>query len=132
MTQDSNTAFVPSMQVVRLDKTALIGTLYSNRDKHQTDYDTAIVGYYKAKIADFESGLKLVKKGEDFTPDTGIVKPSNHSGEYSWAIELLTRSLDNEVHLQQSEFRQFVMDEWNWSTSFRASATSYAVNWSHR
>lgn len=120
------------MQTVRLSTDALVQTLLSNRDKHQADYDRALVGYYKAFTADLKLGVKLVEKGEDWSRDNGIVKPSNHSGEYSWAITMLQQSLDDQVHVQQSEFRQFVMDEWNWSQTFKASTTSYMVNWTSR
>ena len=125
----ANTAFIPTMQTVRLSKSDLVKTLLVNRDVHQEAYDKAIVGFFKAKIADLSSGLATTKRGEEWQADGGIVRPSNHSGDYSWAIALLQQSLDNEVHLSQPEFRQFVMDEWTWQTGFQASATSYARNW---
>ena len=45
--------------------------------------------------------------------------------EYDQVIDMLDMSVDSEIELTHSEFRQYVRDEWGWSEMFNTTAVNY-------
>ena len=52
-----------------------------------------------------------------------VVKPDNHVKEYDGTISLLKASLDEEFVLTNSEFSQYVRDEWGWKNTFMTTVS---------
>jgi hypothetical protein len=117
------------MDIIKVKKDDLLKVLKENRKKHKADYFEAVKAY-RVKAADlFTKELEKIVQGEEFNPYiNNLQKPTNHVKEYDLIIKMVEMGVDDIIKLQQGEFNQLVMDEWNWRSSFQStvySNTSY-------
>ena len=113
------------MDIIKVKKEDLLKVLKENRKKHKTDYFEAVKAY-RVKAADlFAKELEKIVAGEEFTPYiNNLQKPIEHIKDYDLVIKMVEMGIDDVIKLQQAEFNQLVMDEWNWRTSFHSTVYS--------
>jgi len=113
------------MDTIKVKKEDLLKVLKENRRKHKDDYYEAVKAY-RVKAADlFTKELDKILKGEEFTSYINdLQKPTNHVKEYDLIIRMVEMGVDEIIKLQQNEFNQLVMDEWNWRSGFQSSVYS--------
>lgn len=75
--------------------------------------------------------LKDARDGKLVSLSFELYPPAEHLDEYDTVIEML--EMDQEIlveliALTAQEFRQFVMDEWDWTDSFLSSNVGYSVS----
>ena len=86
----------------------------------------ARAGYIeKAKKALLEK-LEELKAGKPIHLSTGMIPPPEYLSAYDTAIQMLEWTSDPVITLTATEFRQFVMDEWDWLDTFLSSNSSYS------
>lgn len=51
--------------------------------------------------------------------------PENQASSYEKAIRMLDMSIHDEVELSEQEFCSYVLNDWGWKDSFKASNTAY-------
>lgn len=112
------------MKTISVDVQDLLKHLRTNREQHIIDYNEAMVGWQEAVIEAFTNGLKKAKKHEDFT-FVNPARPISYESSYDTVIEQLEWTLDKSVDLDQSEFKQYVQDDWGWKTSFNLTSSLY-------
>src|SRR4051812_30302892 len=121
------------MRSVNVSKEKLIWILQKNKKKHIKEYETA-VPVYKNLIEDKIEDLYDLKGQKD--PEylkrlaqniASLRTPVSHKEDYDRAIAMLDMSVDESIVLEESEFRNYVEDEWNWSREVAASNTMYAT-----
>lgn len=124
------------MKTVRVEKEKLLETLKKNRSKHTKEYEEASEGYRDKLIDDYKKFIDKISDALNQLANTTIalenitlhfqhpslIKPEDHTTDYSTAIEMLEWSVDDHVDLEQYEFEQFVQDKWDW-TNLHATAT---------
>ena len=113
---------------VTVRKNELLDKLRANRKEHEKEYLEAREGYKIAVMKDLESTLAHFKQHGSMT---GLVRanwpePADHRKDYDRVIAMLEMSTAEEVTVSESQFSQYVMDEWSWSTSTKMSAQNYA------
>jgi hypothetical protein len=108
--------------VNRLD---LLKKLQDNRDQHEQIYTLAVQGYIEAVTQELKDKLQAVKDGDDISRHLTNVKPENHLDDYDEVIGMMSMNIESEVTLDQSLFRQYVMDQWNWKQQFVTSTSLY-------
>lgn len=114
------------MDTVRVNKEELLAKLRENRDQHVKDYKEAVVEYRKAALTEITAMLKQAKsKTDKITRSVVAPEPVSYEGSYTTAIRMLEMSVDEEIELSQSEFSQYVEDNWQWRNSFAATTLSY-------
>jgi len=99
--------------------------LRENRDTHMKEYEETYAAYRKKLIFDIESALHRAAKGEDVERYHDADKPTCHKGDYDQAIMMLENTIQNEIDLDSTLFRNLMMDEWDWSSGFTATRTGY-------
>ena len=114
---------------VTVDRIQLIEKLKANLVQHKADYEEAVIGYKIKLRADLENKLTHVKvasneevleiKPVPFNP------PRSYAKEYEDAITLLEWQVGDTVILDQTAFKQFVQNEWAWSSGFDVLNTTY-------
>lgn len=122
------------MKNVNVSKFKLVEILKQNKTKHVEEYRAAVPAYEqliknKAKeIASTAKGDKPnIKEVQKLAQELGYMRPPhNYSDEYDRAIEMLEMSVDGEYDLSESEFRQFVKDEWSFSHEVAGTNSVYA------
>lgn len=117
------------MQKVTLDKVELLGVLRQNREKHVTEFKEADTGYREAVVEALEKTLAAVRAGEmtsaSLMAAAALRKPENHTKDYDRAIRMLEMSQDPTLVLEEEDFSQYVLDEWNWKEQFVSSTLAY-------
>ena len=111
---------------VRVDRAKLLETLKENKAKHVAEYDSAVEKYREAaekalrkRAIEIRDGKTLRKEVED------LPEPRSFAGEYDRAIAMVDWSEDEQLSLDEQDFRAFVLDEWNWRGQFAAATSTY-------
>lgn len=116
------------MKTVTVKKDTLLNTLKNNMATHVDDYELAWEGYRKAVISNAEALLnkaKGVKKNEPVLLYINLEMPENHKDDYVRTIEMCEWEVSDEVELSETEFRQFVQDNWSWKGKFQTDNMAY-------
>ena len=111
------------LNTVRVSKDFLLEKLETNRKSHKAVYEEAMKGWHLQTIDILKKELKKVKNDEEYQPSCFVAKPGSHVKEYDETIDLLKASLDEEFVLTNSEFSQYVRDEWGWKDVFMTTVS---------
>jgi hypothetical protein len=114
------------MEVVRVKKSELLTTLRKNRTEHREVFEEALEGYRKMAMAALEERIADAKKTKQIDLSFRLVQPVDQTKVYDRIIKMLEMSVDDEIELTQTEFANYVMDDWNWSGQFYASNSTYS------
>ena len=120
------------MQRVRLKKDKLLDKVRANRSEHREIFEEALEGYRKEVVRLLEERLADAKQGKRFDHFIALVEPMDQTKEYDRIITMLEMSADEYVELSQSEFAQYVMDDWGWMDQFINSNASYSAKAAQR
>lgn len=115
------------MDKVTVDKHELILTITENRNKHRALYEKAIEGYQRTAIGRLREKIDKLEAGELPTLHIGLAAPEDHTEDYDTVLAMLDMSRDEEVTISNKDFRSYVLDEWGWKHTFKASTDFYTV-----
>lgn len=112
---------------VTVKREALLDAIKKNRQKHKAEFLEATTGYRSAVllaatvlVADCEVG-----KEPDLKPLRTMEEPRSHLPAYDRAIAMLEMSVDDLMEISEERFREYVLDEWDWTDRFKAVSSSY-------
>lgn len=112
---------------MKFNKEELVQTLKENREEHREIFLDALEGYKKQVIRAFEEKIEKVKEGEKVDLYTRLVQPVDKTHEYDVAIKMFEMTCDPEIELSMTQFRCFVMDDWEWKAQFEEANSSYTA-----
>lgn len=120
------------MHRVNMDKADLLNKLKENRLKHQEEYAAAMEGYYvkyEERSREMTQEIEDRLKGKDDLTALryDLIRPQCHLDDYDLAISMLKSSVDSTIELTSSEFRKYVLDEWDWASEFMLAKSTYGV-----
>lgn len=111
---------------ITVRKSELLSTIKANRDQHQKDYDEAYDGFRYQLDEQLTSHLARLKAG-DIPPLTiNLTVPVNHVKDYDRVIRMLEMSTAEEATISETQFTQYVMDEWHWKGQFASTVQQYS------
>lgn len=116
---------------VTITRTRLLATLVANRAKHKTEYLEAMEGWHKRvklsalDFADYVENTPVQKISFQSLAAVREDKPRSYLQAYDEAVELFKWDEVEQVELTMSEFRNYVLDKWDWKEAF---AATYASN----
>lgn len=120
------------MKQVTVKKSQLIEVLTKNREKHIKEYRIAFAGYQKEALETLERNHAKLKSAD---AEVGIPtmeflqgSPENHQADYERAIDMLVMSVEENIVIEEAEFRQYVQDEWSWKHGWLASNFKYLAS----
>jgi len=115
------------MDRVKVKKSELIQTISENQRKHIDLLEKAYKGYRKKVIEEVSDLLKKAEAGEaiDLKKILLLVEPISKKEEYERALKMLNMSIEDEVTINEQEFRHYVLDEWSWKDQVDFSNTRY-------
>lgn len=142
------------MQSVKVSKAALLEKLHENRQKHGEQFEEAVIEFRRAienRLQAFAFGpakelarltqergttidrvlkdLDEQLRSEEFS-DLVVLRgmaPKHNLKDYDRAIAMVEMSVDDEIELQQHEFRELVLDEWDWSDRLSTTRAQLSV-----
>jgi hypothetical protein len=110
---------------ITVNKELLLSKLKENREYHHDLYEKAWEGYCKLARQALEDMLALIKDRKPIARGIGHIPPEDHTADYDDVIDMLDWSLGDEVELTQTQFIQYVKDDWGWKEQWTSSNTSY-------
>lgn len=116
------------MRKITVDKEQLLETLKANKREHRETYAEACRAYSKEMAERTTKLAELFKQGEmpSLTKVFDAPRPEQFLDDYDRAIQMLEWHQDDEVTLDEDEFRRYVQNEWGWRQRFAANTASYA------
>lgn len=114
------------MKSVKVSKVDLLVALRDNRSGHRAIFEEALEGYKDTVLGLLSQHVKDVKAGKVKMIQVFLPEPEDHTKDYDRVIRMVEMSLEDELELDQSEFRQYVMDDWSWKNQFLTSNSTYS------
>lgn len=115
------------METVTVKKAELLEKVRANRDAHQAIYDEAKAGYKALAVAELKKHLKDVERGAMQVIHITMPAPVNQIRDYDRIITMLEMEVEDEVELDETQFSQYVMDDWRWKQQFLTSNSTYSA-----
>lgn len=119
------------MDDVKLKKEDLLEALGKNKETHKSTVRLAQAEYKRQQVERLERALEKARKGEDTAGERmellRMPVPEDHTHDYDVAIQMLERDVRKVFKIDQTDFRRYFNDEWEWQRSFFANTGSYAV-----
>lgn len=115
------------MGTVTVKKDELLEIVRKNREAHRKIFLEAVDGFRAKAVEMLEQRLTDAKAGRRINIRISLPTPVDQTREYDRAIKMLEMSVDGQVQLTQTEFAQYVMDDWSWKKQFSATNKMYSV-----
>ena len=112
------------MPTLTIPKVELQSILCTNRDKHRKLFEEALEAFREKAIENLESRIAQIKNGGKVNLYIDLVQPQDYTDSYNEVIEMLEFEINDEIELTQSEFRQYVKDDWGWKGNFSEGYTA--------
>jgi hypothetical protein len=107
-----------TMEKITVNKADLLAKLQANRNDHQDIYQEALDGFAEEATRELEEQLQLLREGKRRDLRVIMQVPRDHTGDYDRAIAMIEMSLGDTVTLSETDFAQYVMDDWGWQSQF--------------
>lgn len=114
---------------VTVKKSELLATIRANRETHVADYSEARDGYRLAiqrGAADLVRAASSASDPIDLALVTKHPVPTSHEKDYTRVIRMLEMSTAETVTISESQFSQYVLDEWTWQAVFAQTKARYS------
>ena len=127
MSTDKENFMSMNKVIVKVD--ALKQKLIENREAHRALYEKAVEGYLveaRRQVVDLLAKIDS-HPARDALPSVSLWLdiPEDHTSDYDQVISMLEMTVHDEVELSNSEFAQYVMDNWGWKKQWTASNAGY-------
>lgn len=114
------------MRTVRINKGELVNKLTENRKNHKAEFDKASVGYRDYMVNELSKAIVRLTSGENIELRFDYDKPPvDHTEDYDAALKMMEMSVDATIELSECDFRQIVLDDWEWQRMWKISNTKY-------
>lgn len=112
---------------VTVKKAELLAAIRTNREAHRERFLKAQAAYRKTVIETLDRTLAEVKEGRPFVVNhiIQLQMPTEHTREYDTIIRMLEMSVNDELIVSQKQFKQYVLDDWDWKGQFESVSSSY-------
>lgn len=114
-------------QVVTVPVGELLGRLRANRDRHRRVFEAALEGYRKEAQARLRSQLRALKAGVPPEIRLILAPPEDHTRDYDRVIAMVEMHTEATLSVGESQFAQYVLDDWGWKGRWLDVANIYAA-----
>lgn len=111
--------------VIKMTTRHLLETVSKNRDKHKEIVHKAIDKYKELAIKEFEKHIKSIKSGKRVRRYLSLVEPKDHTKDYDLIISMLKVHTEGYIEISAREYKNYVLDEWDWTDNFVTTNSSY-------
>lgn len=111
--------------ISKINKEELIKIVTNNRATHKSVFEEAWTEYERQVIATMETNLADAKAGRGLRTSINMVMPTNQTEDYDRVLRMLDLHQGDDIELDEHEFDNYVMDNWEWSQRWSASNMLY-------
>jgi len=112
----------------KIEKDKLLVKLKDNRDNHRSMYLEARAGYIQKAKEKIIEKLNSLEEGKVERLIFGLTVPEDKTSIYDQVIGMLEWTEEKVISLTAEEFRNFVLDEWDWLGSWITANQGYSKN----
>lgn len=113
------------MELVKIQKSALLKTLKKNRKVHRGIFLEAQDGYREKVIDVLDKALKDAREGRSIKIYFQLTAPVDQTSDYDRAIKMIEMSVDENIEISEHDFSCYILDDWSWKQNFLTSNTMY-------
>lgn len=116
------------MNNIEVQKDRLLETLRANMETHRADFELAWEGYRTkamVNLSELLDAMKDPRKARSVNLSLNLQRPVDHTADYKRAIEMCDWHEGDTIVVSESEFAEFVQDDWHWKGQFRSSNVMY-------
>lgn len=113
------------MEVVKIAKSELLAILKKNREAHRAIFEKAQEGYRKEAIELLDIALQDARNGRKITTFIKLNTPIDQTSDYDRAIKMIEMSIDTNIEIGETDFANYVLDDWRWKEQFTATNAYY-------
>lgn len=106
------------MEKITVQKAELLAKLRANRADHRTIFEEALAGFERETVKELQARIDGIRQGKRRDVRVYASVPQDHTKEYDRAIAMIEMSLGDTIVLSESDFAQYVMDDWGWQDQF--------------
>lgn len=111
---------------VTVKKDELLAVMRKNRSEHRGQFLAAQKGYRAAVIKELDAMLAQAREeGGQIKRSVSLAEPHDHTKDYDRVIKMLEMCVTEEITVTESQFNQYVLDEWGWKESFIGTNSNY-------
>lgn len=115
--------------IITIPKDQLLDAVRTNLIKHEAAYREASIGYKNTLASKLAAVLADVEIGKDTEAELRRVllmpKPKNYGNQYARVIRMLEMHMGATLQLTEDQFRNYVEDDWDWTSDFHAGSSPY-------
>ena len=117
------------LKPITIRKHILLEKLKINKEKHIAEFKLLQTAYNDKAIEKLTELLEAAKKRPAIvtTRVSGLNQPVSNEKEYEVVIGMFEIALEETFELDLEHYRRFILDEWDWTSSFTLSKTAYGV-----
>lgn len=112
----------------KMEKENLLKKIRANKEKHRGIFLEAIEGYRKKAIGILEERINNLKANKSINLYISLPEPEDHTKDYDRVIAMISENLFEEIELDETEFAQYVLDDWKWKREFLSISNTYTAN----
>lgn len=121
---------IKTIDYTTVSKSNLLENLKRNRDQHKDEYVKAVTNYNKElaeKLKTLASSISEydIESGNPFKYKIDLAEPISRIQEYDSIIHRLENSLDDEIVLDENQYKKYMRDEWEWTNLFKTVNARY-------
>ena len=110
---------------VHVKREELLTRIKENRAKHRDEFERAWDGYTKAVREWLEKSLDALKAGKKIDVAFRGPIPQDHTEDYDRVIDMLQMEIRDELEIDETQFAQYVRDDWGWKGQFVTTNSTY-------
>jgi hypothetical protein len=111
---------------VTIKKAELLAVMKKNRDSHRDIFLKAQEGYRKMVIQELDGMLSDARQGFEIRRSVELEEPVDKTKDYDRVIKMMEMSTADEISISETQFSQYVLDEWGWSHQFTTTNSKYS------
>lgn len=116
------------MNDIKVRKVDLISVMKGNRETHRAGFEEAMTGFRSAFIKKLDAMIEDANKNRKYIQNVGLTMPEDHSADYDRVIFMLEMDIEEEIELSETEFAQYVQDDWGWKKQWTTTNSYYNVS----
>jgi hypothetical protein len=110
---------------IKVRKADLIGAMKANRETHRAGFEEAMVGFRGAFMSKLDKMIEDAMHNYKYAQAVGLMMPEDHSSDYDRVIQMLEMDVEEVIELSETEFAQYVQDDWGWKKQWTTTNSYY-------
>ena len=113
------------MKEIQIKRNDLLKALKENRINHREIFEKSLVGYKKEAIKRLGNLLEELRRGVPVYIYWELPLPKDHTEDYDRVIRMMEMEIREVIEISESEFAQYVMDDWGWKKQWTETTNNY-------